>query len=52
MDSFIPKNKEELKRELYSEIIKHYYQKVKSIICFEMDNEIILELNEKNEDGR
>ncbi|KAG4085023.1 ankyrin repeat-containing domain protein [Neocallimastix lanati (nom. inval.)] len=52
MDSFIPKNKEELKRELYSEIIKHDYQKVKSILGCAMDNEIILELNEKNEDGR
>jgi len=49
MDSFIYKNKEDLKRNLYDGIINRNIQKgKKNILDYVIENKIILELNEKD----
>ena len=51
MDLFFYKSKEDLKEELNKEIRSDNTQKVKTILDYAIKNKIILELNEKNEDG-
>jgi len=51
MDLFINKSKKDLKEELNKEISSGNTQKVKNILDYATENKIILNLNEKDEDG-